>query len=169
MHLYSTEGRITKYNNISDILEEYYIKRLEMYITRRQYLLDELKKDLSLISNKARFILMVVNEELIINKRKRNIIEEDLVTHNFPKLGANNSYDYLLSMQIYNLTYEKIEELKKLEKEKQMEYDTLFKLTAMDIWKIELDELKIELEKQLKKDDMKEKDSVKVKKLKSKK
>jgi DNA topoisomerase-2 len=147
MHLYSTEGRITKYNNISDILEEYYIKRLEMYIDRRNYILAELKKELDLISNKARFILMVVSEELIINKRKRIEIEKELAMNDFPKLGANNSYDYLLSMALYQLTYEKIEELKKLEKEKQAEYDRLNKMTADVIWKNELIELKTALEK----------------------
>jgi DNA topoisomerase-2 len=82
MHLYSTEGRITKYNTIDDILKEYYIKRLQLYEDRRKYQLDELKKELEIISNKTRFILMVVNDELEVNKRKRSDLEKDLEIQN---------------------------------------------------------------------------------------
>ena len=56
------------------------------------------------------------------------------------------SYDYLLGMPIYQLTHEKIEELKKQEKEKNAEYKSLNELTAEDIWKHELIELKSSLE-----------------------
>ena len=142
MHLYSTEGKLTKYITIRDILEEYYKKRLELYDTRREFQLDELKKDLDIISNKVRFILMVVNDELIVSKRKKNDIETDLEKHKFSKLGSNASYDYLLSMQIYQLTFEKIEELKKQETQKTQEYDNLYKQKPHDIWRNELIELK---------------------------
>ncbi len=142
MHLYSTEGRITKYNTIDDILKEYYIKRLQLYEDRRKYQLDELKKELEIISNKTRFILMVVNDELEVNKRKRSDLEKDLEKHKFPK----SSYDYLLAMAIYNLTFEKIEELKKQEQEKESQYKILLKKTADNIWKEELNELKNILE-----------------------
>ena len=149
MHLYSTEGRITKYNTINDILEEYYIKRLELYANRRKYQLDELKRELDIISNKVKFILMVVNDQLIINKRKRNEIEHDLEQNNFTRVDTNKgpSYDYLLSMAIYQLTQERIEELKKQEKDKQTEYNKLNKLKPEDIWMNELNELKNVLEK----------------------
>ena len=85
---------------------------------------------------------MVINNELIVNNTKKNIIETELEKHKFPKMGHNISYDYLLSMPIYNLTYEKIEELKKLEEKKQKEYDELNKLEPKTIWKLELNELK---------------------------
>jgi DNA topoisomerase-2 len=147
MHLYSTEGKLTKYITIRDIFEEYYSHRHELYAKRREYLLDELKNELDIISNKVRFILMVVNDELIVNKRKKGELEDDLEENDFPKLGNKNnshgeSYDYLLGMPIYQLTYEKIEELKKLEKNKQAEYDNLYKMKPHDIWKNELVELK---------------------------
>jgi DNA topoisomerase-2 len=59
-------------------------------------------------------------------------------------MGNNNSYDYLLSMPLYNLTKEKIEELKKQEENKQSEYDILDKLEISDIWLSELDKLEKE-------------------------
>jgi len=140
MHLYSTKGKLTKYNTIRDIFEEYYTHRVELYAKRREFQLNELKDELEMISNKARFILMVVNEELIINKRKRGEIEDDLEENDFKKI--NNSYDYLLNMPIYQLTFEKIEELKKQKDIKEAEYNKLNKMKPHDIWKNELVELK---------------------------
>lgn len=152
MHLYSVEGRITKYSSPKAILDEWYIKRLELYELRRENQLNELKLELEMISNKTKFILMVVNDELIISKRKKVEIEAELEENDFTKMGCNESYDYLLSMYISQLTFEKIEELKKQEKDKQVQYNTLFEMTPYDIWKIELCELKAVLEKNLKND-----------------
>ncbi len=142
MHLYSTEGKLTKYTTVRDIFDEYYTHRHELYAKRREYQLDELKNELDIISNKVRFILMVVNDELIVNKKKKVDLEKDLVDNNFPKLGSNKSYDYLLGMPIYQLTFEKIEELKKQKDIKETEYNKLNKMKPHDIWKIELIELK---------------------------
>ncbi len=150
MHLYSTEGKLTKYTTVRDIFDEYYIHRHELYAKRREYQLNELKNELDIISNKVRFILMVVNDELIVNKRKKNDLEKDLADNDFPKLGNKShsvSYDYLLGMAIYQLTYEKIEELKKQKDIKEAEYNKLNKMKPHDIWKEELIELKEVLEK----------------------
>jgi DNA topoisomerase-2 len=142
MHLYSTKGKLTKYNTIRDIFDEYYLHRLELYAKRREFQLNELKDELDMISNKTRFILMVVNDELIISKRKRGEIEDDLEENDFKKMGVNNTYDYLLNMPIYQLTFEKIEELKKQKDIKETEYNKLNKMKPHDIWKDELIELK---------------------------
>jgi DNA topoisomerase-2 len=161
MHLYSVEGKITKYNDIDSILQEYYEKRIEMYEERRKYQLSQLKYDLDMISNKVKFILMVVDEELIINKRKRTELEKELEENEFDKMGANENYDYLLSMPIYQLTHEKIEELKKQEKEKKQEHKSLNEMTAQDIWKHELIELKSFLETSTNKSNESDKQSIK--------
>jgi len=142
MHLYSTKGKLTKYNTIRDIFDEYYTHRLELYAKRREFQLNELKDELDMLSNKARFILMVVNDELVVSKRKRGEIEDDLEENDFKKMGTGHNYDYLLNMPIYQLTFEKIEELKKQKECKETEYNKLNKMKPHDIWKTELTELK---------------------------
>ena len=62
----------------------------------------------------------------------------------FPKLSKNSedgSYDYLLKMDLYKLTHEEIEKLKKEQNDKEIEVGKLEGMTAKDIWRIELDEL----------------------------
>ena len=145
MHLFDHNNIIKKYNNIEDILKDYYYIRLDFYKERKIYQLNILEFQLKLLSYKVKFILMIINKEIDINNKKRNDIEIILETNEFPKLSKSLnddkiSYDYLLSMPIYNLTNEKIEEFKKNQKEKETEYNDLQHKTENSIW---LDELNI--------------------------
>ena len=147
MHLYSPLGKIKKYNTIEEIMRDYYDIRIKLYEDRKEHQLKLLKHQLSIISNKLRFILMVVNDELIVNKKKKSALEFELESHKFPLLGrtindTNISYDYLLSMPIYNLTLEKIEELQKQEDKNTAEYNTLLELSSNTMWLNELLDLK---------------------------
>ena len=141
MHLFSINGSIKKYNSVKDIMTEFYIKRLELYLKRKEYQLNILKEQLELLNLKVKFILMVVQKKLIVNNRKKNDIEKDLLKNDFPKIGSSKNYQYLLGLPIYSLTYEKIEELKKILDDKNQEYNILNKLTPEDIWKNELNSL----------------------------
>ena len=52
-------------------------------------------------------------------------------------------FDYLVSMPVYSLTEEKIDELEKKILEKKQELDTLENTTANGLYQSELDELKL--------------------------
>jgi len=144
MHLYSPEGHIKKYNTVEDIITDYYTVRLELYDKRKQYQLNILEYQLKLISYKVKFILMVIDKKIQVNNNKKHIIEEVLEENEFPKLGKNKdddkiSYDYLLSMPVYNFTFEKIEELKKQQSDKETEFNELNNKSSKNIWLDELD------------------------------
>ena len=146
MHLYCVDGSIKKYNTVKEIIQEFYIERLNIYDKRREYILNQLKYQLDILSYKVKFILMVVKKELKINNRKKDIIEHDLNEKKFPKYGKNiddenKTYNYLLGMSIYSLTYEKIEELKIQMENKETAYNELFNKTSKDLWKDELNDL----------------------------
>jgi DNA topoisomerase-2 len=148
MHLFDANGVIKKYDSPVEIMNEYYKIRLELYGKRKAYELDVLEYQLKVISNKVKFIMMIVDKKLIINNKKRSELETELEKLKFDKLGKNKAdYDYLLSMPIYNLTIEKIEELKKQEKDKETEYEELDKLSIEQIWLNELNKLEKEYEK----------------------
>ena len=107
MHLYSLNGSIKKYTSIKEILKEYYDERLSMYDNRKEYMLNIMKNELDLMTWKCKFILMVVEKKLKVNNRKRVDIEQSLEEYGFPKMSDSTdkkSYNYLLSMPIYNLT-----------------------------------------------------------------
>lgn len=152
MHLYGPEGHIKHYNTVEDIIRDYYKIRLALYSDRKTHQLAIIEHQLKLISYKVKFILLVVNKKLEINNKKRSDIEEQLVKAQFPQLARSKdddkiSYDYLLTMPIYNLSMEKINELKQQEQDKETEYNTLNSKSPKDIWISELDVLESEYNK----------------------
>ena len=148
MHVYSPDGVIKKYKSVETMLYDYYIVRLQLYSDRKDFMLGQLARQLELLSWKVKFILMVIEDKIIIRKQKKAVLEEKLNELGFPILGEKN-YDYLLGMELWNLTFEKVEELKKKHKEKQSEYDTLKGLSPEDIWLGELQELEVAYNKWL--------------------
>ena len=55
-HLFDAKQRLRKYATTEDIICEYIPVRLEYYTKRKEYQCNELKKQVILLSNKARFI-----------------------------------------------------------------------------------------------------------------
>lgn len=156
MHLYGPEGHIKRYETVEDIMRDYYTVRLQLYEDRKRYQLDILEHMLKIISNKVRFILMIVEKKIDINNKKKIDIEAILEKNKFPLIGSKKddtkvSYDYLLNMNLYSLSMEKIEELKETEKEKKEEYETLNAKTPEKIWTEELDILEAKYTKWYKK------------------
>ncbi len=144
IHLYNENGTIKKYTNIKDIVNEFYSIRLELYQKRKDYILNKLKNELDILSYKVKFILAVIDKEIKLNNKTKEYIEAKLEEKEFPKLSKNNeevSYNYLLGMNLWSLSYEKVEELKKQKEEKDNEFNILEKKTIKKMWKEELDEL----------------------------
>ena len=88
---------------------------------------------------------MIINKEIDINNKKKSDIENILKENDFPELGKSFndntlSYDYLLSMPLYNLTKEKLDELRNNKDTKEAEYNELNNKNHIDIW---LDELNL--------------------------
>ncbi|KAF2099707.1 type II DNA topoisomerase [Rhizodiscina lignyota] len=165
---FDAQGRLHKYETPLDMMEEFYHVRLKFYEKRKQYLLDELQKDLDKLSNQSRFIKMIIDGSLIVSKRKKKDLVAELKKLNFrpfPKVadarkegefenvvenedseeseetavGAND-YDYLLGMAIWSLTQERVDKLLKQIGDKETEIDMLIKLTPKDIWTKDLDD-----------------------------
>jgi len=59
---------------------------------------------------------------------------------------SRTGYDYLLGMPLWNLTMEKVEELKRQSKDKTFELESLKKMTIEDLWERDLDAVLAELD-----------------------
>ena len=106
MVLFSQDGQLKRYNNVQEIVQEFYQHRLDLYSKRKDHLIDKMVKDLNVLHNKVRFILAVINTTLEIRRIPKETIIYELQQQEFDMI--NGSYDYLLSMQLWNLTYEKV-------------------------------------------------------------
>jgi DNA topoisomerase-2 len=115
MHMFIEDGSITKMKNIKEILKKFYNFRIKWYKIRKDYLINKLEDEILYLDARIRFIMDIIENKLKIMNRKKNDIEEYLIKNEFPKkkMDDKNNYDYLIKMPIWNLTYEKKEELLK--------------------------------------------------------
>merc|ERR1719450_791628 len=125
MVLFDSEGKIKKYKNAGEILEEFAETRLKVYALRKKYLIEKLTLERDLLSNRARFIALIIAKKLHINNRKKADIVNDLTKLKFQKFGDTKAprtgFEYLLIMQIASLTLERRLELEKMAREKAAE------------------------------------------------
>ena len=153
MVLFDANHKLRKYNQVEDIIKEFYTLRYLTYQKRKNFLINQLKMEVLKLTNKARFIQEVCNGSFIIQNRKKDILK-DLVdkkydlfdqktTTNATSTSSSSSddnpelnqlqqnlvkgYHYLLSLSLWSLSSEKIENLlnEKDNKEQElMELDT---------------------------------------------
>ena len=162
MVLYNQDDKLQKYNSTTEIIESFMVTREEFYVRRREYLLNKLWDTKERMTWKAKFIMSVIStdddERIYINKRTKVNIYQQLETKQFPKdIGGKltpleeletvdeddntKGYNYLLMMQIYSLTKEKIDDLLKERDEILAEYNSIKEKTPTDLWLEDLEEL----------------------------
>ncbi|KAJ3708774.1 hypothetical protein LUZ61_012479 [Rhynchospora tenuis] len=182
MHLFDSKGVIKKYDTPEQIFEDFFHIRLDFYAKRKRALLDNLDLDLLKLDNKVRFILGVVEGEIIVTNRKRADLLFELKQKGFipftkktkgmvsgtpgaeednedmsPEAVAGgviraSDYEYLLSMPIGTLTLEKIQQLCAERDKLEAEVEELRKASPKSLWSKDLDALDKELDGQGKKD-----------------
>ena len=136
IYAFDENSQIKKYT-VDKIVNEWYDIRKNIYVKRRNYLLAKIKKDLDIIKYKAKFITEIVDDIRVINKKPKAVIIQELVDSSYPKF--NKSYDYLLKMDLYKLTYEEIESLKHKLNIKELEMNTLTSKKPTELWLEDLD------------------------------
>jgi len=187
MNLYNVDKKIFKHAKPEGILEEFFEKRMVFYVKRKQMLVKNLRKEQNMLSNKARFVEEVCSGDLIVNNRKRIKLLEDLQSRGydlFDKTKTNDSnndsddenedssstadlsrgYEYLLGMKLWNLTFEKVEELRKKFAEKTAELEELESLEPSQIWFTDLDAIELALDERDREIEQAEEDEMKAKK-----
>ncbi|CAI5729222.1 unnamed protein product [Hyaloperonospora brassicae] len=177
MHLFDRDGHIKKYESPKEIMDEFYTVRLEYYDRRKKSMLQKLQDQIKLLSNKARFVLAVVEGNLVVNNRKKQALLEELVAEGYDQITAKSKskkkndsddpneseeeddnladvsrgYDYLLSMKIWSLTKERVDKLRRELQDCENEYAVLEGRTVENLWLTDLDaleEMLIETEKE---------------------
>lgn len=141
MYLFDIEGDITKYKNVRAIMNEYFGVRLDAYEKRKKWLLKKWLLDLKLAENRVRFIREVCDRKLVLGRRKRLEIENEMEKKKYYQ-NNDNGFDYLLSMPQYALTEERIEKYENEMKKIKNIVDELKKNTPGELWKKDLMELK---------------------------
>ena len=174
MVLFDSKNKIKKYNNVEEIINEFYDVRLDFYNQRKNYLLAKVGFALEKNKNKKKFINMVLNGELPFKgtKNKKEVFSQlkekgftslnelkkmfsdafkvkstEIVTENLESKEDSLDYDYLMNMNIWSLTFEKVNELEETIKNQNEEYNFLVNSKPEDLWIKDLEDFIVAYEK----------------------
>lgn len=154
MYLFDPEGKIKKYSTLQDIISDFAKVRLDIYEKRKEYMLQKMRKELDLISNKLRFVQLVISERLEVDGRKAAELCRDMRKQGLkwkrdidgekgdpltPEEEAGPlGYRYLLSMKMWSLTDDRLEELKRKYQEKADAIEELEGTELAELWERDL-------------------------------
>lgn len=110
--LFDSLGRIRRYSDAHEILDEYYSLRLEGYCSRKSYLIHKLTRELERVSNRVKFVEAIISGDLqIVNIPKQQLLARlhELGFKPFPKISdtqATKSLDQGHSEKVKRATKE---------------------------------------------------------------
>ena len=139
MYLFDSAGKIRKFDTGSDIIEHYFNVRLDAYVRRKAYLVNLLELELARMTNRARFIKAIVDEQLVVAKRIRAELVAEMETIGFTDISE------LLRMSISSMTQDEVDRLLAECDRISSELYALKAKSAKDLWKADLQLLKAAL------------------------
>jgi DNA topoisomerase-2 len=132
MHLFHPTKGIHKYESPEEILRDFVELRLEHYKKRKAHLIDVLEKRAEMCSLKSKFVTMVIEEKLVVFKRKKVELEKEMSGH-FPKIEG--SWDYLLNTKTVEYTEERVKALMDEARQANVELERMLKTSHITMWK----------------------------------
>lgn len=141
MHLFDSNEKLKQYTSVELIIEDYYHIRYSYYQKRKEYLITKLGNELKILSNKAKYIKCVLDDDIDLRKKTRDQIYNIMESHKFD-VGEDDSYNYLIKMPMDSVSEENVNKLMKEHDNKEQELESVKMKTVENVWLKELSELK---------------------------
>ena len=132
MYVFNENNQIVKMESPEEIIYHFWRIRNEYYIKRKNFLEEKLKNELDLISNKLRFVNDIIEDKIVVFKKKISDIEEQLKNNGYKLI--NNTYSYLTDMKIHSFSEDTLDKLNDKCKNIEKEYTKVQKMTLKDFW-----------------------------------
>ena len=140
MYLFDEDQKLRKYNTVYDIVDKYYPIRYKTYELRKAHMIKQLEKELTVLSNKAKFIQEQIIEPptIVLRKKKKEAVINMLKEKKYDMIDGDAEYKYLRNMTIDSVEEENYEKLLKLKGEKDAILASIKNTTIEDMWLSEL-------------------------------
>lgn len=135
MHLFHPTRGIHRYANPEEILKDFVELRLEHYKKRKAHLIDVLQKRAEMCGHKSKFVSMVIEEKLVVFKRKKVELEKEMSTM-FPKIDG--SWDYLLNIKTVEYTEERVKALVDEAQRANVELERMIRTSHVTMWRMDI-------------------------------
>ncbi len=145
MHMFNSKCKLHKYGSIEEIIDDFYGVRIETYRKRKEYLVEDMRRLLMKLSNRARYILGVLDDSIELRKKSGEQVTAMLESKGFDKLDGD--YKYLVKMPMDSVTNENVQIILKEKEETEKKLDVLIKTSVEKMWIGELDVLEKEYAK----------------------
>jgi DNA topoisomerase-2 len=140
MHLFDANDTLQKYDKVTDIINAYYDIRLSLYQTRKEYMIENLEKELILLTNKAKYIKENLDGTIDLRNKNKEQVVGMLQSKGYKIIDDDSDYKYLVKMPMDSVTQENIERLYNECENKESQLEVIKKTTINKMW---LDELEI--------------------------
>tara|TARA_Y100000992_G_scaffold265416_1_gene202760 strand:- start:319 stop:978 length:660 start_codon:yes stop_codon:yes gene_type:complete len=144
MHMFDHNECLKKYDNVPDIIDDYFGPRLQMYDDRKKYQLEALLKELTIMKNKQRYIQEILDETLDLRRKSKDVILKMMNDKGYDIINNDSDFKYLLKMSMDSVSEENVEKIRKLLEETQEKYDKLFATSIQQMWLNDLDQFESE-------------------------
>jgi DNA topoisomerase-2 len=139
MHMFDSNIKLHKYNNVEEIIEDFYNIRLSTYKKRKDHLVADMEKKLIKLSNRARYIQETLASNIDLRRKTAEQVTALLTGMKFALYDGD--YKYLVKMPMDSVTQENVASIMKEKADTEMELAELKGTSLEKMWSKELDEL----------------------------
>ena len=167
MNLFDSKEKLIKYSSAEEIADSYSITRLEFYVKRKDALIAALRKELMVLSNRARYITELLEDKIDLRRKTNKQLVELLKERKYDSMDAGKDakdtkdakdadepsgqgqqgYKYLLKLPMDSVSEENVHKLLNEKEKKDKELSELNSKTVEEMWVKDLEELEVEYNK----------------------
>ena len=161
MNLFDAREKLVKYSSAEEIVDSYSITRLEFYVKRKDALMAALRKELMVLSNRARYITEILEDKIDLRRKTNKQLAELLKERKYDMVDAKDKgegegeeaelsgqgYKYLLKLPMDSVSEENVQKLLNEKQKKEKELEELSSKTVKQMWMKDLEELEVEYNK----------------------
>jgi len=144
MHLFDAEDKLKKYENVCEIIDDYFVTRLQMYQVRKNYLITAITEELVLLSNKVKYIKEVLEGTVDLRRKKKDEVSAMLHEKGYSVIDEDSDFKYLTKLPMDSVSEENVEKLEKDHQTKMADLDNVKSTTIQQMWLKELTVLETE-------------------------
>lgn len=139
MHLFNPKDKLHKYETVTEIIDDYFETRLELYQKRKEFMIASIEKDLLFLNNKSIYIGELLNDTIDLRKKKKDDVVQMLKAKKYAVIDDDVDYKYLTKLPMDSVTEENVDKITKECKSKQQELNILKGTSINSMWGKELE------------------------------
>lgn len=142
MHMFNKDCKLHKYASVSEIIEEFYGVRLDIYDKRKQSLIAHMENKLIKLSNRAKYIMDTLNNAVDLRRKSAAQVTELLTLMDFKLIDGD--FKYLIKMPMDSVTQENVDHILKDKSDTEAELERIRNTSLQKMWLVELNKLEKE-------------------------